>query len=296
MNKGMISSSNRTVVAGNLPTFERDIIYRTQGRRHGPITRLVSPSDLGELIKPFVFLDYFESVPNSPADFGWHPHSGIATVTIILSGSFTYEDSTGKQGILSQGAVEWMKAGGGVWHTGKAAGNDIIRGFQLWLALTEEHELTPAESIYLASEDIKRDGPVKVILGKYGAAKSPIPSPSSLNYLFVQLKDGQHWRFTPEADHAVCWIAMQTGELEAGVRIEKRELVVFKPSDEPIDFRAKGDAAFVLGSAIKHPHDLVLGNYSVHSSRDSLIKGEDGIRRIANQLQAKGKLSALMWR
>ena len=36
------------------------IIGRTRGRRHGPITRLMSPGDLGELLKPFVFLDLFD--------------------------------------------------------------------------------------------------------------------------------------------------------------------------------------------------------------------------------------------
>jgi hypothetical protein len=29
--------------------------------RMGPFTRLVSPGDIGELIKPFVFLDYFDA-------------------------------------------------------------------------------------------------------------------------------------------------------------------------------------------------------------------------------------------
>ena len=36
----------------------REIVERTRGRKRGPITRLVSPSDLGEVIKPFVFLDH----------------------------------------------------------------------------------------------------------------------------------------------------------------------------------------------------------------------------------------------
>ena len=39
---------------------QRAIVLRTRGFRHGPITRLVSPSDIGELIKPFVFLDLFD--------------------------------------------------------------------------------------------------------------------------------------------------------------------------------------------------------------------------------------------
>ena len=35
----------------NLIIENRRIVARTQGRRHGPITRVVSPSDLGERIK-----------------------------------------------------------------------------------------------------------------------------------------------------------------------------------------------------------------------------------------------------
>ncbi len=35
----------------------RAIVHRTTGRTRGPITRLVSPGDLGQLLKPFVFLD-----------------------------------------------------------------------------------------------------------------------------------------------------------------------------------------------------------------------------------------------
>ena len=37
------------------------ILIRTAGKRHGPITRVFSPGDLGELLKPFVFLDYLEA-------------------------------------------------------------------------------------------------------------------------------------------------------------------------------------------------------------------------------------------
>ena len=39
----------------------RKIVHRTRGYGHGPIVRLMSPSDLGEQLKPFVFLDLFEA-------------------------------------------------------------------------------------------------------------------------------------------------------------------------------------------------------------------------------------------
>ena len=45
----------------SLQTANRTIVQRTRGYRHGPITRLMSPSDLGEQLKPVVFLDLFEA-------------------------------------------------------------------------------------------------------------------------------------------------------------------------------------------------------------------------------------------
>jgi hypothetical protein len=47
----------------------------------------MSPSDLGQTLKPFVFLDIFDaSGPTLQAmgEMPLHPHSGIATVTVFL--------------------------------------------------------------------------------------------------------------------------------------------------------------------------------------------------------------------
>src|SRR5690349_20667071 len=68
----------------------RAIALRTRGRRHGPITRLVSPSDIGERIKPFVFLDHAEVPYTGKKLFGIHPHSGISTLTVVLDGGLAY--------------------------------------------------------------------------------------------------------------------------------------------------------------------------------------------------------------
>ncbi len=61
--------------------------------------------------------------------------------------------------------------------------------------------------------------------------------------------------------------------LRTSSRIPSGEIAIFEPSEEPIDFVAEGKAGFVLGSAAKHPHALVLGNYSVHTSAQALREG-----------------------
>lgn len=272
-------------------TATRTIAYRTRGSMHGPITRLVSPGDVGEWIKPFVFLDLFAS--DSPAafrGFGMHPHSGIATLTYLMAGDMSYEDTTGKSGTLHAGSVEWMRAGNGVWHTGAPVGDAPSLGFQLWVALPAGLENAPALSQYLAPQEIPQAGPARVLLGSHAGAQSPIEAPSPMTYLAVQLRDGEHWRYVPPAGHTVAWVAVAVGALGAGGAVDTGELAVFEESEGAIDFTARGDTHFVLGSAAKHPHELVMGRYSVHTSREALAQGEAEIRRIGTQLRQEKRL------
>src|ERR1700691_2916183 len=96
----------------------RRITHKTSGRTHGMVTRLMSPGDLGQRLKPFVFLDLFDNGGKPFTGFGLHPHSGIATLTYMAQGNVSYEDTNGATGLLPEGGVEWMRAGKGVWHGG----------------------------------------------------------------------------------------------------------------------------------------------------------------------------------
>jgi len=181
-----------SAVATRARAKARAIVHRTLGHAHGPITRLVSPSDLGEVLKPFVFLDLFGFTPTADhAGFGMHPHSGIATLTYMIEGSVSYEDTTGRNGILPAGGVEWMRAGNGVWHTGAPVGNSPVQGFQLWVALPASEENAPAQSLYLDPVQIPQEGPARVLLGRYGAAQSAIAAPAPITYLAVAV---ERWR------------------------------------------------------------------------------------------------------
>ena len=189
----------------------RQIALRTRGHSHGRVTRLVSPGDLGERIKPFVFLDYFDADPATAPEFGFHPHSGIATLTLILSGQAFYKETTGREGVIETGGVEWMRANSGVWHTGGMSGKERIKGFQLWVAMPPELELAQPQSQYLGASDFHFAGPARVIAGEYGGVKSIVESPRGITYLDVRLKAGERWTFHPPRGHDVAWIASHRG-------------------------------------------------------------------------------------
>lgn len=278
-----------SVAVAAAPPLPRQIVHRTRGHQHGPIVRLVSPRELGERIKPFVFLDYIDVAAGDPLSFGWHPHSGIATLTLMLDGGFSYEDSTGASGTLNQGSIEWMQAGGGVWHGGSSIG-ERIHGYQLWIALPEDLETAPSRSRYLGPEHFAWNGPARVVLGSLGGVSSPIEAPSQINYLDVRLQAGEVWRYQPPTGHDVAWIAVHHGKVTMPEAVSAGELAVFAESEQAITFLAHGDAQFVLGSAVKHPHDLVLGSSSVHTNVDAFKKGQEGIRRIASDLRDTRKL------
>jgi redox-sensitive bicupin YhaK (pirin superfamily) len=271
----------------------RSITYRTRGTDGGAITRLMSPSDLGEVVKPFVFLDHFDfdggSSPMS-MEHGWHPHSGIATVTVLLEGTLRYAETTGRSGELSAGGVEWMRAGNGVWHTGAPTAGRV-RGFQLWIALPAALENGPNASHYVTPAEVPVVGPARVILGAHGGEKSPIDAPP-MTYLSVTLRDGERWSYVPATGHTVGWLAVSAGGLRTPTsRIPAGEMAIFEATEGAIELVAEGETTFVLGSAREHPHDLVLGNYSVHTSLAALRDGETEIRRIGRALRAEGKQS-----
>jgi redox-sensitive bicupin YhaK (pirin superfamily) len=269
----------------------RRVVYASRGSgAGGPITRLFSPGDLGELLKPFVFLDYAVLPATGGPLFGMHPHSGIATITLALTGALNYEDTTGKSGVLPAGGVEWMRAGAGVWHDGKIEPGEPMQGFQLWLALPADLELAPAESQYVAPDSVPHVGPVTVVLGQYGEARSVIRSPEGVNYFKVELEAGQTWNYAPPRDHTVGWVAVYQGTLLAAAPIASGTIAVFDESDRAFEFTAEGKTSFVIGTATKHPHELVLGTHSVHTSPDALRQGRSEIRRIGERLRASGRL------
>ncbi|WP_243693930.1 pirin family protein [Stenotrophomonas sp. ATCM1_4] len=255
----------------------------------------MSPSDLGGVVKPFVFLDLFDAqgaALRGMTEMPLHPHSGIATVTVFTEGRVRYADPDAGTGTLGYGGVEWMRAGGGVWHGKEMSPDDVprIQGFQLWLALPAELESSEAVSRYIEAQDMMQVGPVHVIVGQHEGVQSLVPAPDGVNYLLVTLRPGERWTYRPPSGHDVGWLALAKGQLDAGTRVEAGEMVVFEPGEVPIVLQASGttDAVFVLGSAAPHPHHLHLGSYSVHTSEQALEAGERRIAEIGRRLKDAG--------
>lgn len=286
----MSQASSKEIAA---VTAARRIIYRTRGSSHGSISRLMSPGDIGQLLKPFVFLDLFDLDLHDPRmQFSIHPHSGIATITVLAEGDLHFDDPADGSGRIAFGGFEWMRAGGGVWHGKEMSAGDSprVKGFQLWIALGSELEHETVDSQYVEAPSVPTVGPAHVILGTYQGVRSPARSPSGITYLILRLRAGMRWTFVPPEQQTVAWLAVASGELQGETAATAGEMLVFEKSEQPFTVQARedGDAVIVIGSAVPHAHELHLGRYSVHTSAESLVTGEANIERLRQLLTAAG--------
>jgi redox-sensitive bicupin YhaK (pirin superfamily) len=95
------------------------------------------------LLDPFVHMDEMGEVeygPGEPRGTDWHPHRGFETVTYMIDGTFEHRDSTGGGGLITNGATQWMTAGGGILHietppSELVSSGGLFHGIQLWVNL-----------------------------------------------------------------------------------------------------------------------------------------------------------------
>ena len=271
-----------------IPSGLRQIAFRHKGETHGPITRLVSPGDIGEMIKPFVFLDYVNATIGP--GFGFHPHSGIATLTHPLTFDLEHEASSGQIDTVKEGGVEWVVAGGGIWHRSKVLRGEPVQGFQLWFALPPTHESMEPSTQFISPEEVPKSGPVSILLGEYESKKSLIKAPIEANCYLILLKGNEEWTYNPPGSHNVAWAFLQKGQIQVNGQQLSQELVVFEEGKGALRFHAVEESRLLFGSAAKHKYPLVLGSHSVHTSGKALENGKKRINEIGQRLRQEGKL------
>lgn len=263
---------------------ERGVVSVEQGHKSGPITRLIDPDLLGRTLKPFVFLDYLEAVVPANFGFGFHPHSGIATLTYHLRGDVNYQDSAGKKGLLRAHGVEWMVSGAGVWHQGRIAEDGAIEGFQLWLALDAALEEGDAYSMYIAPDDVAVNGNVRVLLGGWYGIVSKIPPPAAIDLFHVSLEAGESWTYPAHELRQQAWAFAFSGQILIQEIPFSKRLVTFDSTARNIRISAREATQFMFAAAERHPYDLVVGAHSVHTSHEALERSEKRISDLGASL------------
>ncbi|MBL8699062.1 MAG: pirin family protein [Alphaproteobacteria bacterium] len=146
----------------------------------------VLTQNLQRRLDPFLMLDEFRS--DDPGDyiagFPDHPHRGFETVTYMIAGRMRHRDTTGGEGLLTAGGVQWMTAGRGLVHSElpeQEAG--LMHGFQLWLNLPARDKMIAPGYRDIPATEIPEtrigDATVRVVAGRCGAVAGAVTRPAT---------------------------------------------------------------------------------------------------------------------
>ena len=234
---------------------------------------------------PFLMLDEFgsENSEDYIAGFPPHPHRGIETVTYMLAGDFEHKDSTGGQGRMTAGDVQWMKTGSGIIHSEMPAMKEgKLHGFQLWINMPASMKMDKPEYHYIDAVKMSvhkdDDKQIKVIAGKFQKAEGPIKKHNvEPVYFDVELKKDKEFNFEIPSSHN-SFIYLIEGEIKIGEKEHdkvKDSTLILLTRGEKLQVTALTDAKFLLISGKPIGEQIARGGPFVMNTKQEILQAID---------------------
>lgn len=227
------------------------------------ICRTIGTSSLRNL-DPFLMLDELK-LPAHQASVGFpdHPHKGMNTCSIMLSGQMEHSDSIGNKGVIGPGGVQWMAAGRGIVHSEMPVVTDgMLHGFQLWINLSAKDKLTKPWYQDYQAEDIPTvetspGSSVRVMAGTLQGVTGPIKMRLPGLLLDVRLEPGASFEHDVSSEwNSFAYVYEGKGVI-GGAIANVEHALVFDNDGEGILTNASSDAPLkfllVAGKPIGEP-------------------------------------------
>ena len=256
-----------------------------------PVRRAFAGVDLRDL-DPFVHMDQMGEVdyaPGEPKGTDWHPHRGFETATYIIDGTFQHQDSHGGGGVITNGATQWMTAGGGILHIETppeqlVVSGGLFHGIQLWVNLPAKDKMVPPRYQNLEAADVallaSDDGGslVRLIAGDVAGHHGPGQTYTPITIAHATIEPGARLVVPWPADfNALGYVLSGRGGVGTERRpVETGQLVVFGGGDT-VTFTADRsgplDVLLLGGRPIREP----VATYGpfVMNTRDELVQAFD---------------------
>jgi quercetin 2,3-dioxygenase len=211
-----------------------------------PVRRTFVGAPVADL-DPFIMMDQMGAVdygPYEPRGTDWHPHRGFETVTYIVDGTFQHQDSHGGGGVITNGATQWMTAGGGILHIETppeelVVAGGLFHGLQLWVNLPSKDKMVTPRYQNLEADQVKLlasdDGGalVRLIAGSIGEHAGPGSTYTPITVAHVTVApDARITLPWPPAFNALGYVLSGRGVVgQERIAVEGGNLVVFGAGD-----------------------------------------------------------------
>ena len=235
-----------------------------------PVRTLFSYQSMGELLSPFLMLDYASPTRFLPATtakgVGLHPHRGFETVTIVYEGELAHKDSAGNSGTIGLGDVQWMTAGAGILHEEMHSAQFTQKGgmlsmVQLWVNLPANQKMTPPAYQAIEAEQIPTiqlendQGRARLIAGNHAGLSGPAKTHTAMQVWDLQIKKGAVISL-PAANDWSTVLAILHGQVKTDKGLaEDGSLIAYSQAGSGIELAASEDthALFLSGEPIREP-------------------------------------------
>jgi redox-sensitive bicupin YhaK (pirin superfamily) len=157
-------------------------------------------------IDPFLGVDHaYMSAPT----FQPHPHAGFSAVSYLFEDSQTgimNRDSRGTHNLIQPGGLHWTAAGRGIVHEEIPAQADkMVHMLQIFVNLADHKQSAEPFALSIEPKEVpvvQQGGvTIRVPLGSYGSATSPLQTPTAVTLLDVSLDEGAEVSIPISAGH-----------------------------------------------------------------------------------------------
>tara|TARA_X000000368_G_C22667526_1_gene552402 strand:- start:15 stop:647 length:633 start_codon:yes stop_codon:yes gene_type:complete len=198
----------------------------------------------------------------------------------MLAGDFEHKDSTGGQGRMKAGDVQWMKTGSGIIHSEMPAmKKGKLHGFQLWINMPASMKMSKPEYNYIDSDKMSthkdHDKFVKVIAGKFNNAEGPIKKHNvEPIYFDIELEKNKDFDFNLPSTHN-SFIYLIDGEIKIGSKTHdyvKDSTLILLSKGELLKVTALIKAKFLLVSGKPIGEQIARGGPFVMNTKAEVLQ------------------------
>ncbi len=226
-----------------------------------------------------------------------HPHTGLQTVTWLLSGEVLHQDSLGSEQLVRPGALNLMTAGRGITHAETSTPTSpALRGLQLWVALPDAARETAPDFEHHPELPVLADGALTatVLLGQLGDVRSPATAYTPIVGADVTVQSGGAGSLPLERswEHAV--LALTDGALVDGEPLPAGSLLYLGCGRDELALSASGrDARVFLVGGEPFGEELLMWWNFVGRSHDEIVAvREEWMEAVAGGATRFGQVSA----
>src|SRR5437764_6765968 len=211
-----------------------------------PVRRAFAGAPI-EALDPFIHMDQMGAVeyaPGEPKGTDWHPHRGFETVTYVLDGAFQHQDSNGGGGLITDGATQWMTAGGGILHIETppeelVVSGGLFHGLQLWVNLPAADKMASPryQSLEGAQVTLLSSGDggalVRIVAGDVAGHRGPGDTHTPIAFVHATVAPGARLRLPWRPDfNALAYVLGGRGLFGPdGEEVTDGQLAVFGGGD-----------------------------------------------------------------